>query len=507
MFTTYDAGKNRLAVFLMKSASPYFAAVDLGSNSFHMIIARVVRKRVEIIDREKEMIQLAKGINADGHLSMDAQKRAVACLRRFGERLRDIPKEQVRAVGTKTLRAIVPSRNFIKVAEAALGVPIQIVSGYEEARLIYSGLAHSVTNDHSQRLVVDIGGGSTEMIIGRDYEAQCLESLNMGCVTYSARFIGKSGKVTPTSFRKMHRAASNEIETILRPYQKTGWKIAYGTSGSIKAIGQLVADRDGGAKITRTSLQALSKDLIAGRIDLAEVPLARRDVLPAGIAILQAVFDLFELKDLHVEDAALKEGLLYDIIGRQSREDARFLTVAKLQEQYKVDIPQAERVAKTALAFWRKLGTPTLPRISRTKILTWAAQLHEIGMSISHSGHHHHGYYILRNSDLAGFGRYEQYMLASLVRSQRKGLSAADFEEFDEQTMAALTPLVLCLRLAVLLHRRREPIEPLPRLYQQDSDYQLKFKKGWLAAHPLTLAGLELERDYLDTFGVSFAYY
>jgi exopolyphosphatase/guanosine-5'-triphosphate,3'-diphosphate pyrophosphatase len=490
----------------MKS-SPYFAAVDLGSNSFHMIIARVVRKRVEIIDREKEMIQLARGINADGHLSMDAQKRAVACLRRFGERLRDIPKDQVRAVGTKTLRAIKPARNFIKVAETALGVPIQIVSGFEEARLIYAGLAHSVTNDHKQRFVVDIGGGSTEMIIGRDDEPLCLESLNMGCVTYAERFIGKSGKVTAASFRKMHLAASNEIETILRTYQKTGWKIAYGTSGSIKAIGQLVEERDGGSRITRGSLQALSRDLISGRLDLSAVPQARRDVLPAGIAILQAVFDLFELQDIHVEDAALKEGLLYDIIGRQSREDARFSTVAKLQQQYKADVAQGERVAKTALALWRKLDTPIIPRISRTKILTWAAQLHEIGMSISHSGHHHHGYYILRNSDLAGFGRYEQYMLASLVRSQRKGLDITDFDEFDEQTLAALTPLILCLRLAVLLHRRREPVEPLPRLYKQDSDYQLKFRKGWLASHPLTLAGLEQERDYLDAFGISFAYY
>ena len=474
----------------MRSRTPYFAAVDLGSNSFHMIIARVVRNRVEIIDREKEMIQLAKGITADGRLRVEAQQRAMDCLRRFGERLRDIPKEQVRAVGTKTLRSIQPSRNFIKVAEAALGVPIQIVSGFEEARLIYSGLAHSVTNDHNRRLVVDIGGGSTELVIGRDFEPLQLESLSMGCVTYSERFLPKSGRISTANYRKMYLAACAEIETILQAYRKAGWKIAYGTSGSI----------------TSASLQALGQDLLANRILLDDVPAARRSVLPAGVAILQAVFDLFELDNIHVEDAALKEGLLYDIIGRQGQEDARFVTVAKLQKHYKVDLVQSQRVQTTALAFWRKLSTPPLPRVSRTKLLTWAAQLHEIGMSISHSGHHHHGHYLLRNSDLAGFGRYEQYMLANLVRSQRKGLNAADFDEFDEQTRVALTPLILCLRLSVLLHRRREDIRPLPQLKQVGSEYRLAFNKRWLAAHPLTQAGLEQERAWLAAFGVNFRY-
>ena len=440
----------------MKRKSPYFAAVDLGSNSFHMVIARVQRKQVEIIDREKEMVQLARGINAAGQLDKSAQKRAVACLRRLGERLRDIPPEQVRAVGTKTLRAIKSSGAFIKLAESALGVPIQIVSGYEEARLIYSGLAHSVTNDHSKRLVVDIGGGSTEFIIGQDFAPLCLESLNMGCVAYTGKYAGSTGRVSAAGFRKMYLAACTEIETILRGYQKAGWQIAYGTSGSIKAVSELVADRDGGAVITRQSLQLLAKALQAGRVDMNKVPTARRTVLPAGIAILLAVFDLFELAELHVEDAALKEGLLYDIIGRQGHADARFATVANLQEQYTADQAQAERVATTALIFWRRLKTPKLARVSRTKILTWAAHLHEIGMSISHSGHHHHGYYILRNGDLAGFGRYEQYLLAALVRSQRKALDRMDFDEFDAATLAALIPLIMCLRLSVLLHRRRE---------------------------------------------------
>ncbi len=490
----------------MKLESPYFAAVDLGSNSFHMVIARVQDERVEIIDREKEMIQLARGVKEDGHLSTTAQKRALACLARFAERLRDIPKDQVRAVGTKTLRSAQHAKNFIKAAEAALGVPIHVISGFEEARLVYTGLAHSVADDHNQRLVIDIGGGSTELIIGKDYDPLCLESLSMGCVTYTEQFLGETGRVTPTRFNKAYLAACTELETVRKLYLKTGWKIAYGTSGTVKTIAELVQARDGGALISAASLNWLAEEVQSNRTLLQNIPELRRSVLPAGIAILKASFDQLKLDSLHVGDAALKEGLLYDSIGRLSDHDSRSATVKSLQEQYKVDGDHADRVAQTAVALWRQIDGPPLPRVSRTKVLKWSAQLHEIGMSISHSSHHHHGYYILRNSDLAGFGRYEQYILANLVRAQRKGLYEDKFEEMDEQTMTALTPLIVCLRLAILLHRRREGIDITPGLDKQGSEYRLKFPKKWLAAHPLTLAGLEQEQKYYDFFDISLSY-
>ena len=490
----------------MKLDSPYFAAVDLGSNSFHMVIARVQDERVEIIDREKEMIQLARGVNADGHLSASAQKRALACLARFAERLRDIPRDQVRAVGTKTLRSAQHIKNFLKAAEATLGVPIQIISGFEEARLVYTGLAHSVSDDHNQRLVIDIGGGSTELIIGKDYEPRCLESLSVGCVTFTEQFFGETGRVTPARFHKAWLAACTEIETVRKLYLKTGWKIVYGTSGTVKAIADLVQARDGGALISAEALDWLAGEVQANRSVLQDVPELRRSVLPAGIAILKALFDQLKIDCVHVGDAALKEGLLYDSIGRLGDQDSRFGTVKNLQEQYKVDVDHAERVAQTAVALWRQIDGPQLPRVSRTKILKWAAQLHEIGMSISHSSHHHHGYYILRNSDLAGFGRYEQYILANLVRAQRKSLYEDKFEEMDEQTMTALTPLIVCLRLAILLHRRREGLDIVPGLDKQDGEYRLKFPKKWLAAHPLTLAGLEQEQKYYDFFDISLSY-
>ncbi|HHX82429.1 MAG TPA: Ppx/GppA family phosphatase [Pseudomonadaceae bacterium] len=483
--------------------SPYFAALDLGSNSFHMIIARVHEDKVEIIDREKEMIQLARGVNAEGYLRQDAQQRALACLARFAERLRHIPRHHIRAVATKTLRSARQPRQFLKAAEKILGLPIQIISGFEEARLIYSGLAHSATNDHSQRLVVDIGGGSTELVIGVDYEARILESTAMGCVTFTELFKGPSGKLGSSGFEKAYLAACAELEPLRKRYLEEGWQIAYGTSGTVRAIAELAQSRDGGAVISAASLECLSEEVFRDKSILSKVSGPRRSVLPAGLAILRAVFDQFKIQSMHVGDAALKEGLLHDSIGRLSQRDSRNSTVSKLQKQYKVDLAQAQRVRQTALTFWSQIEGPMLPGVSRTKILGWAAQLHEIGLSISPSSHHHHGYYIVRYSDLAGFGRYEQYILANLVRAQRKGLYAGKFDEVDEQTMAALVPLIVCLRLAIVLHRHREDLDQLPTLEYRDETFTLKLRRKWMRAHPLTLGGLKQESDYLEALGVT----
>ncbi|MDR2213480.1 MAG: Ppx/GppA family phosphatase [Pseudomonadales bacterium] len=489
----------------LKASSPYFAGVDLGSNSFHLVIARVQDGKVEIIDREREMVQLARGADKDGYLSREAQRRALACLERFAERLRDIPREHVRAVGTKALRSARQSKQFLQAAENALGAPLQIISGFEEARLVYTGLAHSVTNDSKHRLVVDIGGGSTEFIIGMDYEPLLLESLNMGCVTYTEAYFGKNGSPA-AAFKKAYTAACSELEMIRRNYLETGWDIAYGTSGTARAIADLVQQRDGGAMITAASLEWLSKDIVEDKSRLNGLPALRRAVLPAGLAILKAIFDQFKLEHLHVGDYALKEGLLYDSIGRFSDADSRELTVRQLQAQYLVDVEQAARVSATALTFWKQIEGPLLPGVSRTKILGWAARLHEIGMSISHSGHHHHGYYILRHSDLAGFGRYEQYVLANLLRSQRKGLYQEKFEGLGELALSALLPLIVCLRLAVLLHRCREELNHLPALVRLGREYRLKFRKDWLERHPLTLAGLEQEKRYYEAFELGLSY-
>ncbi len=487
--------------------SPYFAAVDLGSNSFHLLVARLNGGQLETVDREKTMVQLARGLNSEGNLSEDAKQRSIECLKRFGERLKKIPPSQVRAVGTKTLRTAQDARSFLKRAEAALGHPIEIVSGFEEARLVYSGLSHTVINDGNQRLVIDIGGASTEFIIGQDQEPELLESLSMGCVAFTELFL-RDG-LNEKSMRRAYLAARADLELISHNYSEHGWDIAYGTSGTIRAIADLVSDECGGAIITRQALIGLKNRLIEdGQIVSGDVPKLRKEVLPAGIAILLAIFDELEFDKLHIADATLKEGLIFDTLGRLSDEiiDTRIHTVEKLQSNYQIDEEQAERVKNTALHFWTQIECPMLPSVSRTKILRWAAQLHEIGMAISHSGHHHHGYYILRHSDLGGFGRYEQYILANLVRSHRKKLSFERLQETDDAALDAILPIVACLRLAVLINRRRETLKKLPDLIQSGSHYRLHFKDGWLEQHPLTYAGLEQEANHWQNVGLTLEF-
>jgi exopolyphosphatase/guanosine-5'-triphosphate,3'-diphosphate pyrophosphatase len=488
---------HELDLFMPASESPYFAAVDLGSNSFHMLIVRVDESRVETVDRVKEMVQIARGMKNKGGVTPAAQERALACLRRFGERLRDIPASHVRAVGTKTLRTAKNTRGFMKAAEKALGYPIQIISGYEEARLVYNGLANTIATDGSQRLVIDIGGGSTEFVIGRDYRAQNMESLGLGCVTYTDKHFSKNG-VTEKAMRQAYVAACTELELIRRNYLKHGWDIAYGTSGTMRTIAQLLADADGGAVITRSSLEKLWSKLAKKDEELTaikDLPKQRQDVLAAGVVILLAIFDQLKIDKVHVADATLKEGLIYDTLGRFHNHDSRVETVNKLLEQYHIDQQQARRVAESAQHFWRHVNGPELPGVSRSKILTWAAQLHEIGLSISHSGYHNHGHYILRHSDLAGFGRYEQYILANLVRVHRKKLKFERFADLDEPALPAFIPLMICLRLAVVLNRRREDIDVLPDLRVEDHHYTLRFPADWLEEHPLTQASLEQEAN------------
>lgn len=487
--------------------SPYYAAVDLGSNSFHMLIARVSSTSVEIIDRVKEMVQIARGLKEGSSLDPDAQQRALECLTRFSERLRHIPPTNIRAVGTKALRSASSPRAFLRAAEKALGCPIQIISGYEEARLVYTGLAHTVINNHDQRLVVDIGGGSTEFVIGKDDTPLLLESLNMGCVTFTETHFGKNSKISSRAMRHTYLAACKELEAIRRTYIKAGWQAAFGTSGTMKAIAELTAKDDGGAVISHSSLNKLIDNIVEqGEVIADNLPELRKQVLPAGIAILQAVFSELKIDKIHVADSSLKEGLIYDTLGRLTNKDPREYAVKKLAQKHAVDEEQAKRVESAAVNFWKHIQGPELPGVSRTKILRWAAHLHEIGLSISHAGYHHHGHYILHNSDLAGFGRYEQYILANLVHFHRRSLNASLFQGMDETAINAIIPLLLCLRISVLLHRRREDLDVLPKLQQNKNHYTLTFSKNWLDEHPLTLSTLEDEQKQFKQLGLQLEF-
>ncbi len=481
--------------------SPYFAAIDLGSNSFHMIIARVNEGTLEIVDRVKEMVQIARGMH-NGSIASGAQERALDCLKRFAERIRDIPVSQVRVVGTKSLRSARNAGHFLRRAEAALGQPIAIISGFEEARLVYCGIARGINTDSSRRLVIDIGGGSTEFIIGQGDEPSLLESLSFGCVVYTEDFKLEAG-VDPRSMRNAYLATCKELEGIRSTYLRNGWDVVYGTSGTMRAIAELLGGNEGDAVIRAEALRALYEATSESQSrNLSGVPELRRSVLPAGIAILKAVFDRFKLDLVHVADVSLKEGLLYDTIGRLTNVDARHTAVAKLQKQYFVDSRHADRVAECALSFWQLIRSPSLPGISRTKVLIWAAKLHEVGLGISHSKHHNHSFYILKHSDLAGFGRYEQFILACVVRAHRKKLNEGRFEGMQEPEIRAVLPIVLCLRLAVVLLRRREPLDELPQLRGENYRFELLFPVGWLESNPLTAVGLSDEVHQFKNVGI-----
>jgi len=488
--------------------SPYFASIDLGSNSFHMLVVRFTESRIEIVDREKEMVQIARGLRKTGSLDEEAQTRALSCLHKFSDRLRDIPKAQIRAVGTKTLRAARNSKAFMKAAETALGVPIQIISGYEEARLVYTGLAHTVVNELDRRLVIDIGGASTEFVIGKAYEPYCMDSLSIGCVTYTESCGLDPDHITASAMHSAYITACSKLEHIRKRYLEQGWDMVYGTSGTMRAVAALLGSDENDAVIHRAALEEfIVQTLKAKKLEAPNVAKLRRNVLPAGLAILRAIFEQLKIDKILIADATLKEGLIYDNIGRFSNHDARIASVKSLQEKYRIDSLQAKAVSKTAVHLWQQVeSTALISGVSRTKILNWAGRLHEIGLSISHNNHNIHGYYILRHSDLAGFSRYEQFIMANLVRLHRKKISPAKMVDIDSELTPAFLPLLLCLRLAALLHRRREYTDILPAFEFADGAFFLHLSKGWLEEHPLTHASLELESSYLKKFDLNFGF-
>ncbi len=482
--------------------SPYFAAVDLGSNSFHMLVGRVVEGQLEVVDREKEMVQIARGLDEDGNLEDDAKQRALDCLHRFSERLRDLPAEQIRAVGTKTLRSAKHSTKFLREAESKLGQPIQIISGFEEARLVYTGFSHSVTNDQKKRLVIDIGGGSTEFIIGEDYSPELLESMSLGCVSYTNRYF-RSGIAFERSMRNAYMAACAEIESIRTQYLNKGWNIAYGTSGTIKAIGSILNEKS--LVIDRKGLNKLMQTTIAEQgITSKEFSKLRREVLPAGIAILNAIFDQLEIDSLHVSTASLKDGLIFDTVGRFGKSDIREATVNKLIQRYSIDASQAGRVNDLALSLWNTIKDdfPNIAGVSRTKALKWASHLHEIGLNISHSSYHNHGHYLLQHSDLGGFGRFEQFIVATLVQLHRKKIKKEQIEHISKKVHAPFCALLVCLRLAVRLNRRREEQTCKIDLSMKKERFVLQLDEDWLTENPLTLAGLKREQNQLANIGI-----
>ncbi len=489
-----------------------YAAVDLGSNSFHMIVANLVDGQLQVIDRMKEMVRLASGLNDKQELTEESMLRALECLQRFGQRIREIPHVNVRAVGTNTLRQARNGNAFLSQAHDALGHPIEIIAGREEARLIYSGVAHSLYDEDSKRLVVDIGGGSTEVIIGQGFDTYCTESLYMGCVNVGQRFFD-DGKIKA---KKMHKAilfAMQELEWIETPYKKIGWDRALGSSGTIISIRDVVQAQgwcDSG--ITISALAQLLETLIAigdsALINLAGLSERRKPVFASGVAILYGVFEALNLERMDVSEGALREGLLYDLIGRIHNEDTRDQTITAVAQRYSVDMEQANRVKVTAENFFDQVKTDwELDEKADLKLLAWGAHIHEIGLSVAHNQYHRHGAYLTANSDLAGFSRQEQLKLAMLIRSHRRKFPLEEFASITHAQKTSVTRLCILLRLAVVMHRSRSTGSlPKIRISVDKNRIKLDFPSNWLDEHPLTLVDLATEQSFLQAADITLEF-
>ncbi len=479
------------------------AAVDLGSNSFHLAVGRVVDGQVYPLDSLREPVRLGGGLTADKRIDRATQARALEALAKFGERLRGLPKQAVRAVGTNTLRVAKNAPQFLRDARDALGFPIEVIAGREEARLIYVGVAHSSPAGNQKRLVVDIGGGSTESIIGVGLEPQLTESLYMGCVSFSLRFF-PDGQVDKARMKAAELAARNELAGIVKDYRAAGWDEAVGSSGTIKAIADLLApEGTAGGSIEREGLDALRAQLIkAGRSDPDDLPGLRPDrapVLPGGLAILLAVFDAFGLAKMNVSDGALRQGVLYDLLGRVEHRDMRAATVDQFVRRYHIDGAQAERVRVFAMRLYDSL-VPEAEDDPDRQMLGWAARLCEIGLSIAHAQYHKHSAYVLSNADMPGFSRMEQQRLARLVLAHRGKLGKVQDAGLDGTDWL----LVFALRIATLLMRSRtDALLPPIRVVGDAGGFTIELPQAWLEDNPLTESAFQTESDTWKAVGMS----
>ncbi len=488
------------------------AAVDLGSNSFHMIVGELRHGQLAILDRIRETVRLAEGLSDDGDLSGDARVRALDCLSRFGERLRDMRASNVRAAGTSTIRRAREDSSFMSEAEAALGHPIEIISGLEEARLIYNGVTHSLPPTDGLRLVMDIGGGSTELILGQADQPKALESLPLGCVSMTERFF-PDARLTPLAFEKARLAARLELRPVKAFFRGARDVEAIGTSGTIRAteaVAVALGMSESGitpAVIEQLIARVLTFDTI-DELSLAGLSERRAQVWPGGLAILAELLVVLRIERMNVSDGALREGLLYDLLGRLQHEDARERTVEAMAARYHVDTEQARRVAETALRLLEQSAADwRLCAKLDARVLDWSSRLHEIGLDISHDGYERHGAYIAENADMPGFPRAEQRYLAFMIGSQRFNIWLDQLGQLPKSWRKSALRLAMLLRLAVLLNRSRND-ETTPQLELQvaEDSLTLHFDPDWLAANPLTSADLEREQLLLAEVGYSLRF-
>ncbi|MDX1370544.1 exopolyphosphatase [Pseudomonas sp.] len=489
---------------------PLIAAIDLGSNSFHMVLAKANHGEIRILERLGDKVQLAAGIDEQRLLSEAAMQRGLDCLSRFAQLTATLPDGAVRVVGTNALREARNCAEFIRRAEEILGHPVEVISGREEARLIYLGVSHSIADTPGKRLVTDIGGGSTEFIIGQRFEPLLRESLQMGCVSFTQRFF-KDGKITPARYAQAYTAARLEIMGIEHALRRLGWEDVVGASGTIKAIGLTIqAAGLGNGEVNAEGLAWLKRKLFkigeAEKLDLDGIKADRRGIFPAGLAILEAIFDACDIQRMSHSEGALREGVLYDLLGRHQHEDVRERSLSSLMERYHVDLDQAARVESKALSALEQVaGDWQLQDVWHRELLSWAAKVHEVGLDIAHYQYHKHGAYLVEHSDLAGFSRQDQQMLALLVRGHRRNIPKDKFADFGAEGIKLIRLCVL-LRFAILFHHIRGNHEmPDVQLKAREQSLEIHFPDGWLENNPLTKADFTQEAGWLKRIGIELS--
>lgn len=389
----------------MLSSSTLYAAIDLGSNSFHMLVVREVAGSIQTLARIKRKVRLAAGLDQHNHLSHEAMQRGWQCLRLFSERLQDIPREQIRVVATATLRLASNADEFLQAAEQILGCPVQVISGEEEARLIYHGVAHT-TGGPDRRLVVDIGGGSTELVTGTGAQASQLYSLSMGCVTWLERYFSDRN-LGQENFERAEQAARDMVRPIAPQLRQHGWQICVGASGTVQALQEIMVAQGMDERITLPKLRQLKQRAIqCGKLEELEIEgltLERALVFPSGLSILLAIFQELGIESMMLAGGALREGLVYGMLHLPVEQDIRIRTIRNLQRRYLIDTEQAERVSQLAANFSQQVANEWQLDARCRELLHSASLIHELGLSVDFKQAPQHAAYLIRHLDLPGF--------------------------------------------------------------------------------------------------------
>lgn len=487
------------------------AAIDLGSNSFHMVVARVFDQHLQLVSRHKQKVRLGDGLDEHNFLSETAIERGLDCLEVFAERLADFELDDVRVVATHTLRKAKNAKDFLEQAKPLFPFPIEVISGQEEARIIYNGVEHTQAASES-KLVIDIGGGSTEIVTGQGFSPKMMRSLPMGCVSFTQRFFA-DGELTSQHFSDAYTAATRLLMPLIEKYKKASWGVAFGSSGTAKSIKEVLIGlgfADG--LITPQRLTYLKNHLCeflsSKELNLSGLSDERKPVFAAGVTILSAAIDTLNINELHFSDGALREGVLYDMEDRFKDIDVRTRTAETLVSRYHVELVHSQKVKAVAVELLKQAQPQVTTAITNElyDLIGWAALLHEVGQSIAFQGYHRHSAYLLKHTTMPGFNTEQQRLISTLVRHQRKAIKRQDLPELSLFSPQQITLLIRILRLAILLNRQRnQALVPDTTLtIEQEDNWGLKGSNSdWLAQNQLLEYELKEEQQRWQNAGWS----